>query len=204
MATSSTDRPTPAPVRDPKFIHRFRLFILITGTLVTFAMVYGSGMRAQTRRVRDLDEQRKRIAQDLRQQQRVSRLRLAAVEQLEARRQVSLALLELDRRNFGTAQERVTEAVRLLDEAQKADSANPDLSAAADTLRRTTLAAAADVSGPREALLAVAAQMDAAFNGYTPRFIQDSVAEDAAHPIEKPTMNDVPNPNGAHSVMPGR
>lgn len=175
---------------------RMRLFIVIVGSLVILAMTYGSGMRAQVRRIRDIEEKRKAIDQELRQSQRNGRLRLAAVEQLEARRQVSLALMALDQRNFGIAQKNVTEAARLLDVAQKADTTNPDLSGVATSLHQMSIVAAADISAQRNALLSTATQMDKTFDAYTPQFLQTSAADDDIHPIQKPTMNDVPNPNG--------
>ena len=198
------DRAPMNPVADRATQDRkWRLTLLIVGSVITLLMVYGSGMRAQVKRIRDIDERRKMSEQDLRQAQRTLRLRLAFVAQLEARRQVAQALGELDKRNFGIAQSHVTEAARLLDQAQQAGTIAPDLTVPEKALNETRLTAATDVSAPRDALLTIAAQMDAALDSTTKTFLETSAAEDAAHPIKPPTMNDVPNATG-HSIMPDR
>lgn len=180
----------------PRPENRLRTPILIIGTLIVLAMTYGSGMKAQTRTVKAINERRKLAEQDYRQAQRDLRLRLSVARQLEARRQVSLALAELDRRNFGLAQEHVKRASELLTDAGATQSSAPDLAPAADALKQVNLAAAADVSGQRQELLAVAARMDDALNPAVPEFLDVSARYDEAHPIQMPTMNDVPLPPG--------
>ncbi|MBC8102481.1 MAG: hypothetical protein H7Z41_07815, partial [Cytophagales bacterium] len=80
-----------------------RSTILVIGTIVVIAMAYGSGMRAQVRKLTKINEERKVERRDLRLGQIDLRTSQALTQQLEARRQVALALLELDRRNFGAA-----------------------------------------------------------------------------------------------------
>lgn len=178
-----------------------RILMIAVGLLIFCGFSYGSGMEAELHKAKTVNEQRKLAEQDYRDAQRKLRLRIVAVEQLEARRQVAEALGELDRRNFGSAQDRVNRAAALLTQAQAAETNNPDLSAAANALKKTNLAAAADISAERDALVAVASRMDAILDSYeadskTPGFIKMSINDDEVHPIKNPTMNDVP-------VLPG-
>ena len=171
---------------------RVRLVILIVGSLLVVAMAYGSGMRGEQRIAKRIDEQRKLAQQDLREAQRTARLRLAVAEMLEGRRQVALALTELDRRNFGVAQEHLTQAAKRLSDAQDANTTSPDMTALLTRLKATSLVAAADIGGQRDNLTALAADMDKALDGYIPTFVDGGLADDKAHPIKNPTMNDVP------------
>jgi hypothetical protein len=192
MATN--DARLPAAAKPTSKDKTTRMLLLVVGVVIYSGFVYGSGMEAELRKARTVNEQRKVVEQDYRDAQRKLRLRIAAVQQLEARRQLDLALAELDKRNFGTAQDHIGAAAKLLAAAQAADSTNPDMSVQIQALQKTNLAVTADMSSQRDALLAVATQMDTAFNGNTAGFIDESVKDDSAHPIKKATANDVPIP----------
>ena len=168
--------------------------ILIIGSAIILAIFYGSGMRAQTKRLQAINEQRKVAEQNYRDAQREQRIRLAVAQQLEGRRQASLALLELDKRNFGAAQERLSEASKRLQAANVADSSVPNLAAIAEKFGAINLVATPDTGAQRTTILALVDEMDKAMTDFTPDFLNRSVAADTANPIKKPTMNDVPLP----------
>lgn len=174
---------------------RVRIWILVVGTLVTFAMVYGSGMRAKVKEAQKIDERRKIAEQNVRIMQREMHLRLALSEQLEARRLLSAALDQLDARNFGQAQESVKTAAELLQEAEKERSTNPDFSDVAGALSQaaaTTVGSSPDVATARTPIAEAARQMDEKLNPYVQDFLRKSLQSDAVNPIKAPTMNDVP------------
>ncbi|MBC8104607.1 MAG: hypothetical protein H7Z41_18685, partial [Cytophagales bacterium] len=147
-----------------------------------------------------INEERKVERRDLRLGQIDLRTSQALTQQLEARRQVALALLELDRRNFGAAQERLGEAAARLENVQKANQAavaakpqeppvSPsDFAAAITQIRQVNLVATPDTGEQRERLLTLATQMDAELSKVAPR------ADSAFAPITvaPPTLNDVP------------
>jgi hypothetical protein len=187
---------TISPENSAAKVRRTRVVMLIVGLIIYSAFVYGSGMEAELHKAKTVNEARKLAAQDYRDAQRKLRLRIAAVELLEARRQVDVALTALDQRNFGTAQGHVSAAATLLGEAQQSGTNVPDMAEAATALKATNLTTATDFAGQRTALTGIAAKMDAALDPYSPSFIDMSLKDDAAHPIKNPTMNDVP-------VLPG-
>jgi uncharacterized tellurite resistance protein B-like protein len=170
--------------------------ILIVGTAVILFMTYFSGVRQAKRMLREKDEARKVAQQNYRVAQRDLIYRLTVAQQLEARRRVGAALQELDRRNFGVAQEHVKTAVELLKTAQSAGTNAPDFTELAATLENINVVGAADVSSAREPLLNAMNQMDAALGEFVPRFLQEKADYDKANPIIPPTMNDVPLPPG--------
>jgi septation ring formation regulator EzrA len=173
-----------------------RLALLIGGSLIVLAMTYGAGMRRQMGKLKEMNEQRKIVEQQYREAQRDLHYRLAVAYQLEGRRQVALALDEMERRNFGVAQERLTNAVKLLETAQSANTNAVDLSAFIPRLTQTNLTATENIGEQRTALNTLAREMDAKFTGFVPDFLTAKTQEDAANPIKKVTMNDVPLPPG--------
>src|SRR5688572_6703315 len=94
-----------------------QLFLLIGGSLFILAMTYGAGMKRQVSALNEMNEQRKFVEQEYREAQRDLRYRLAVAYQLEGRRRLALALDEMERRNFGVAQEHITTATKLLETA---------------------------------------------------------------------------------------
>src|SRR5262249_48223035 len=135
---------------------------LVVGTLIVLAFAYGSGMRRQLKVIQAVNEQRKLTEQNYRTAQRELRLRLAVAQQLEARRRLDLALVELDKRNFGAAQENVRPAADLLNAAKRANANTPDLSEIAASLGAMNLVSATDVASARLPLVEVARRMDGA------------------------------------------
>ena len=175
-----------------------RLVILVTGAAYIGAMVYGSGMRRQVKTLQFVNEERKNAQRDYRLAQMDLQMRLASMEQLEARRQVGLAINLVQENRVSDAQTHLEEARRLLTLAQAANTTNADLSAPLANLQQVS-------SQPRSAqdLMQIAAQMDAALNKQMPELIKSSAASDAAHPIAPPTMNDVPQLPGNDVTSPG-
>jgi hypothetical protein len=172
------------------------MFLLIGGSLFILAMTYGAGMKRQVAALKEMNEQRKLVEQEYREAQRDLRYRLAVAYQLEGRRRIALALDEMEKRNFGVAQEHVTAATKLLETAQTANTNATDLSAFIPRLTQTNLTATENIGEQRTALNALARDLDATLTGFVPDFLTAKTQEDAAHPIKKVTMNDVPLPPG--------
>ena len=173
-----------------------RLVILVTGAAYIGAMVYGSGMKRQVKTLQFVNEERKNAQRDYRLAQMDLQMRLASMEQLEARRQVGLAVIAAQ--NGGDAQPYINEAVRLLTLAQAANTTNADLSAPLADMQKQSV-----VRRSAEEWAQIAAQMDKALSQQMPELIKSSAASDAAHPIAPPTMNDVPQLPGNDVTSPG-
>jgi hypothetical protein len=209
MSTPLAQRDSQSP--QEKKNRTVRTVILVTGTLFVLAMAYGSGMRGQVKKLKAMNEERKVVQRDLRFAYGDLRLRLTLVRQLEARRLVHTALLELDKRNFGVAQEQLSKAATLLRESAAAATGNgddrevivPNIGDAADRLEAIKLVASEDFGEQRTQLLTVADQMDKAFADYLPNYLEKAAASDDAVKAKmkadgfyKPTMNDVPQLSG--------
>ncbi|MDX2284069.1 MAG: hypothetical protein NW241_07890 [Bacteroidia bacterium] len=173
-----------------------RLTILIGGALFILAMTYGSGMRAQVKKIQAKDQQRKLAEQNYRDAQRKMRVRLAVTSQLEARRQVARAIEELDRRNFGNVSDHVRTAVQLLQGVRSGNTTAPEMTKVLISLQQVNPQPDVNIGSERDNLRAIAVEMDRALDGFVPTFIRVSAEDDAAHPIQPPTMNDVPLPPG--------
>lgn len=174
----------------------WQLFILITGSLVVLFMTYFSGMKAANRKARELDDRRKVAEQKYREAQRDLRVRLALTYQLEARRRLAMALEDMEKRNFGLAQDQVGLAAKLLEQAQASGAIVPDLTAAAQQLSQTSLTATENQEAQRTALINLSRQIDASLTEFVPPFLTEKEREDASNPIVQPTLNDVPLPPG--------
>ena len=178
----------------------FRAVLLIVGTIFVVGMAYGGGMKGQTKKLQAQNDLLVTARRDLRLSQMDLRASQALAQQLEARRQVSLALTELDRRNFGAAQERLAEAAARLDTVQKANetarAAKPqqpavavaDLTAIGTQIKQINLVATSDTGAQREQILALATQMDTELGKATPK----PNAAFAPVTVAPPTLNDVP------------
>ncbi|GAB4470298.1 MAG: hypothetical protein OHK0029_43110 [Armatimonadaceae bacterium] len=171
-----------------------RWTILILGTIITLAMVYGSGMRRQRDVVKAIDRERDLAQQKVRIAQRDLRYRLAVTYQLEARRQLAIALDQLDQRNFGVAQEHLNRAVELLNTDEIRQANVLDFQSATERLAKTNLTATENIGEQRTTLNTIAREMDQAFQNFIPEFLQTKLAEDRADPIKMPSLNDVPPP----------
>lgn len=201
----------PTPMDKARDNARNRTVILVSGIVIVLAMTYGSGMSAEMHKTKAVNELYKTARVDLRTTQLELRTDQAMLQQLEARRQLDLALAELDKRNFGTAQEHLTEAAARLDLVEQADQfakAHPvqtkddnvyqppvstlDFSALATQIKATNLVATADIGAQRDQIQGFAAQLDADLTKIVPK-------PDAAFtPVTvKPlTLNDVPETPG--------
>lgn len=152
---------------DKKQARRNRIFkggMWVVGTIIVLLIAYGSGMRSQTWKLKAAAETRISAERDARLARLEVTARDATIQQLEARRQLHLTLLELDRRNFGTAQGHLTAAASRLESAQALGSAtSADFSALVPRLREMNLTTtAADFAAQREQMLALVQEMDRA------------------------------------------
>jgi hypothetical protein len=187
-------------MNDTKKNQAFRTVLLVVGIIFVLGMAYGSGMRGQVKKLQAKNNELVTARRDLRLLQIDQRTSQALVQQLEARRQVALALGELDKRNFGAAQERLAEAAARLETIEKANdaarTAKPqqpsvslaDLSAVGGQIKQIALVATPNTGAQRERLLEIAAQMDAELGKAVPKPDTDF----APITVAPPTLNDVP------------
>lgn len=167
---------------------RLRWAILVGGALVILAMTYGSGMRAQKKKLEKQGNELKIARQELRATQLTLQGRDLLLQQWEARRQVDRALVALEARNFGTARERLNEAAGRLEAVAKVRALNvAALEAVPAALKAVPLEAMPNVEAPRSALLAIARRMDAELDKVVPK--PDTLS---AVTVQPPTANDVP------------
>jgi len=82
----------------------------------------------------------------------------AIVKQLEARRRLHMALLALDQRNFGIADQHMHAAAKLLGESQPA--AGSDLAKLQQKIQSFKLVATEDLAGQRQKILDMAHSFD--------------------------------------------
>ncbi len=168
-----------------------RQWILWGGAAIILVMVYFSGVRAAGKRLKEKDQEVKQVRQAWSGAQLDLIARYVIVSQLEARRQVALAMGDLDKRNFGSAAEKLARASALLKAVQKTNAVAPDLSTVADELGKITLAASDNTGSDRERLVALAARMDAALGDAVPPVLQAG-KNLADNPPKSPTLNDIP------------
>src|SRR5438094_831955 len=116
---------------------RNRLAIWIVGLFLFFLAAYGSGLGQGMRAARKA-QLAQRIAES---QLGVARTQLA---ELEARRQLDLTLTALDQRNFGIAQNHLSTAATLLDNA---GGGSGDLAALAKQIKAMNVVAASAAGG---------------------------------------------------------
>lgn len=132
-----------------------RTVVLSVGILVSLGMAYGAGMRAQVGKVRAANAAQKQAEYLRGEAQNEARASNASVQLLDARRALHLSLLELDARNFGTAQNHVQTAAALLKASNAADFAG-----LAARIGATNLVAAADIAVQRDMVLGFAREFD--------------------------------------------
>jgi hypothetical protein len=163
----------------------FKPWILGIGIPVTLLSTYWSGgMPSKRERIR-LKEELKESRQVIRTTQLAMQAREATLHQLEARRQVDLAIQEIGGRNYGVARQHVSEALARLTTTQKIGATtSADLAAPMATLTGMKDLTDADAS----VLAGVAKQMDAALQKSVPA--PDAVSRITIPP---PTANDIPN-----------
>jgi len=168
-----------------------RQWILWGGAGIILVMTYFSGVRAAGKRLKVKDQEVKQVRQLWSDSQLALIARYAFLGQLEARRQVALALGDLDKRNFGSAQEKLVRAAALLQDAAKTNATAPDMNVVADDLAKITLAASPNTGDDRDRINAIAARMDAALGEAVPPVLAAG-KRDAENPPKLPTLNDIP------------
>lgn len=153
--TTASPPSRPGDASSTKSQTTLRWAILILGSLIVLAMAYGTGLRQSTSKLRNTNEQLRAARADVAG-------RDTAIRQLEARRQLHLALLALDQRNFGIAQSRLNAAAILLNNAGQGQTGG--LADLAQRIRATRVVAAADFAGQREQVLESVQQLDTILN----------------------------------------
>jgi hypothetical protein len=128
--------------------------------VVGMALAYGVGRFQTASLTRDaeahsqqLEQKRQRIGAELQAEQR-------KVQRLQALRHLHMAILALEERNFGIAQNELGTATQLLEQSQP--DANEPAGKLAVQVRGQKLIATEDLSAQRQKLLAWAKALDAA------------------------------------------
>jgi hypothetical protein len=134
-----------------------RVAIYVGIGLAALGAAYGAGRLQTQAAVNEAEQQTLARAAAQAEQNKVLELEQAKVRELEGRRQLALALLALDERNFGTAQSHLKQASALLGET-KGDAAMAELTAA---IAAYTLVATDDTGAQRKQLLDWTRKFDA-------------------------------------------
>jgi hypothetical protein len=134
-----------------------RVAIYVGIGLAALGAAYGVGRLQTQAAVNEAEQQTLARAAAQAEQSKVLELEQAKVRELEGRRQLALALLALDERNFGTAQSHLKQASALLGET-KGDAAMAELTAA---IAAYTLVATDDTGAQRKQLLDWTRKFDA-------------------------------------------
>lgn len=156
MSTHPPLKPPPAPPAQDQ--PGKRAAILIIGALVLVGMAYGSGLRTSTKRLAEAKQVLLRVQTQADAARSDVARRDTTIRQLEARRQLHLALIALDERNFGIAQGHLNAAAILLGNAGGGEG----IAALTKEIRGTNLVAAADFAEERRQILDFARRLDAA------------------------------------------
>ncbi|MDQ3813653.1 MAG: hypothetical protein M3347_06845 [Armatimonadota bacterium] len=175
---------------------RTLIYLLVIFMTVAAAYGYGRWQGASQARVA---EQQAAAAQKEAEAARASAqseaaAREATIRQLEARRQLHLTLMSLDKRNFGTAQEQLDAAARLL--SGPGSAGNSGLAKLAAQMKETSVVAAGDFEAQREQILDYARRLDALI---PPSSLPDT-AKAAATPAETPA--EAPTPEASPQASP--
>ena len=164
--------------------NKIQWIILVTGTLFILAIVYGTGMRSQTKKLQNLTQELKISRRNLRSSELARQSDIALVHQLEARRLLDRTLEAIAARNYGIASELLKTTATHLTTAQQTQAAN---TAVLDALI-PTLATLGETPDPTK-LTELAHQMDAALEKVAPK--PDYKSEVTVPP---PTGNDEVDP----------
>jgi hypothetical protein len=134
-----------------------RIAIYIGIALAALGAAYGVGRLQTQGAVNEAEQQTVARAAAQAEQSKLLELEHTKVRELEGRRQLALALLALDERNFGTAQSHLKQASALLGQT-KEDGAMAELTAA---ITAYTLVATDDTGTQRKQLLDWTRKFDA-------------------------------------------
>lgn len=176
------DAPKAAPpIPSPRRVLWTRIATLAAAALVLLAIAYGigraQGARALARSESAARETQARMARGAQETRTQLERRLAAVEvefaraqrmnaALESRRQLGLAMLSMDDRNFGIAQGQIEAARTSLRGAMPFDEAG--LAEVQPRLAGVTIVAAADFADQRAGLVQIAHAFDAQLGAAVP------------------------------------
>ena len=163
-----------------------RPFILWGGAFVLLASAFGSGMRMMKHQRDDLYHNNQVVMQELRTTQLTLQGREAQAHLLEARRLLDGSLREIGKRNFGVAEQDITEAKKRLETVEKSKAVGlMNIAPVQATLASITTLS--DSSGP--VINSIIEQMDAGLQK-TPILPADTLSPVTVAP---PTANDIPD-----------
>lgn len=134
-----------------------RVAIQAALALAALGAAYGVGRLQTAQKIDAAEKQTEQVRQAELAAQRALLEERNATKKLEARRQLSLALVALDRRNFGIAQEELAEAARLL-----AGHSSGELEAVRAGIAATRLVATEDLETQRGKILDFVRRFDGA------------------------------------------
>lgn len=166
---------------------KVRIAILVGGFVIALAFAYGSGMRGQKKALETVKQDRRVLLERLRLTELKLQGRDALLQQLEARRQIALALLALDQRNFGIVRERLDAAAERLETADRVGAASAAALGGGADLRGVKVEVGPDLEALRARLLALAQRMDAELTKVAPPPTEISPVT-----IPVPNLNDTP------------
>jgi len=158
--TSPGPAKPPAPPLPPRPSLKDRLVrgsILIFGALFLLAMTYFSGQRANVGVAKRADREKTAAIKQLTDERRKMAERDDTISHLEARRQLHLALLAVDARNFGTAQQHLDGAATQLNTP---GAAAGDLAALRQQIDGMNVVAAGDMESQRQQVLGFVQRFD--------------------------------------------
>lgn len=163
-----------------------RAAILIVGSLILLTMAYYSGKRANWRTAYKAEDRERAVIADLAVARTDRDEARQQIGHLEARRQLHLALLALDERNFGIAQRHLGEAGRLLSPADETrfSSNGGELARLGQQIAAANLVAAADMGQQRAQLLDFVRRFDVLVPPPLPAPNAATPAPEAAAPTE--------------------
>lgn len=152
------DKPVETKPKDtPKTPSKGKRMLIASGAIMAgLGAAYGGGRLQGHSAVSESEDRRGKTEAEAQSIKRDLDAANAKIKQLDARRHLHLALMSMEQRNFGIAQEHVTSAGTLL----QASSPEGELKKLADELRAFKLTASEDQSKERQALLGFAEKLD--------------------------------------------
>jgi hypothetical protein len=143
-------------------VSRKGVFIAVVAALGAVGAAYGTGRLQGAAQVSRIEARAEEESKQSGKQTDRLRAKLAdarsKLSRLEARRQLHMALVALDQRNFGIAQQHVGRSGRLLEGSQSPP--NSELGRLGQTMVSKRLVATEDLAAQRRELLAWAARLD--------------------------------------------
>ena len=150
------DKPVDTKPKDKPPAKSKRVLILSGAIVAGLGAAYGGGRLQGHAAVGESEERVGKAEAEAQSIKRDLDAAKAKATQLDARRHLHLALMSMEQRNFGIAQEHVTNAGALL----QSTSPEGELKKLADEIRAFKLTASEDQSKERQALLGFAEKLD--------------------------------------------